>query len=228
MGLISNNIKASQLKPGDHIYSYRRAHTYSHHGIYVGENRVIHFTRTKIETSKKLSIIRRIYPRKPCEECNYNLSTDKGVVKTCLNCFLKKHRLFRFKYNVSMACCLVKKSGSCSTSSPFTPEKVIQRATEMFERTGKLGFGDYHPIENNCESFVFYCTTSSRKSMQGNSFKALVEAVYQTTTDGEHDSIKAIGVSIVKKFFKNKAQMINDDQREKGEITDQEEEEEEE
>ncbi|KFK24449.1 hypothetical protein AALP_AAs48179U000400 [Arabis alpina] len=44
MGLLSNKISRDDLKPGDHIYSWRNAYTYSHHGIYVGDGEVIHFT----------------------------------------------------------------------------------------------------------------------------------------------------------------------------------------
>ncbi|VVB14730.1 unnamed protein product [Arabis nemorensis] len=45
MGLLSNKICRDDLKPGDHIYTWRTAYTYSHHGIYVGDGEVIHFTR---------------------------------------------------------------------------------------------------------------------------------------------------------------------------------------
>ncbi|KAL4296020.1 hypothetical protein GQ457_12G012490 [Hibiscus cannabinus] len=45
MGLLSNRIGKESLKPGDHIYSWRTAYIYAHHGIYVGNNTVIHFTR---------------------------------------------------------------------------------------------------------------------------------------------------------------------------------------
>ncbi|KFK24447.1 hypothetical protein AALP_AAs48179U000200 [Arabis alpina] len=45
MGLLSNKISRDDLKPGDHIYSWRNSYTYSHHGIYVGDGKVIHFTR---------------------------------------------------------------------------------------------------------------------------------------------------------------------------------------
>ncbi|KAI7754301.1 hypothetical protein M8C21_024817, partial [Ambrosia artemisiifolia] len=43
--ILSNKIHISQLKPGDHIYSWRKAWLYAHHGIYVGDDKVIHFTR---------------------------------------------------------------------------------------------------------------------------------------------------------------------------------------
>merc|ERR1712183_216611 len=45
MGLLSNRVQRESLKPGDHIYPWRTAYIYAHHGIYVGDDKVIHFTR---------------------------------------------------------------------------------------------------------------------------------------------------------------------------------------
>lgn len=33
MGVLSNMIDEKELKPGDHIYSWRTAYLYAHHGI---------------------------------------------------------------------------------------------------------------------------------------------------------------------------------------------------
>lgn len=32
MGVLSNRVERAQIKAGDHIYSWRAAYTYSHHG----------------------------------------------------------------------------------------------------------------------------------------------------------------------------------------------------
>lgn len=32
MGVLSNRVDRAQIKAGDHIYSWRAAYTYSHHG----------------------------------------------------------------------------------------------------------------------------------------------------------------------------------------------------
>ena len=32
MGLLSHRVERSELKPGDHIYTWRAAYSYSHHG----------------------------------------------------------------------------------------------------------------------------------------------------------------------------------------------------
>jgi hypothetical protein len=34
MGVFSNKIDREQLKPGDHIYSWRQAYIYAHHGFF--------------------------------------------------------------------------------------------------------------------------------------------------------------------------------------------------
>ena len=46
---LSHTIHPNHLKPGDHIYVYRKFEVYSHHGIYISRNKsgvhiVIHFT----------------------------------------------------------------------------------------------------------------------------------------------------------------------------------------
>jgi len=33
MGLISNRVERSEIKAGDHIYTYRAVFAYSHHGM---------------------------------------------------------------------------------------------------------------------------------------------------------------------------------------------------
>jgi hypothetical protein len=35
MGLLINRVERREIKPGDHIYTYRTAFTYSHHGLCV-------------------------------------------------------------------------------------------------------------------------------------------------------------------------------------------------
>jgi hypothetical protein len=32
MGLLSNRVERSEIRPGDHIYTWRAVYTYSHHG----------------------------------------------------------------------------------------------------------------------------------------------------------------------------------------------------
>ena len=50
IGYITHTMTPKDLKPGDHIYCYRAANIYSHHGIYIGENdcEVIHFSSSNV------------------------------------------------------------------------------------------------------------------------------------------------------------------------------------
>ncbi|KAM0030194.1 putative LRAT domain-containing protein [Helianthus debilis subsp. tardiflorus] len=70
MGYLSHRVDRDELKPGDHIYTWRTAFTYAHHGIYVGGNKVIHFTCDQ-ENVKSNS--------------GWNLSSSLPVPSSCLN-----------------------------------------------------------------------------------------------------------------------------------------------
>ncbi|XP_060675271.1 protein LEAD-SENSITIVE 1-like [Ziziphus jujuba] len=173
MGLISNRVPFKKmLKKGDHIYSYRNAHSYSHHGIFVEEDTVIHFTRTDEEPDLK--------PEPKCRICGYNPSAQRGVVKTCLKCFLDGHSLFRYEYEVSKSRFVVQTAGACSTGTADKPDVVIKRATEMWETNG---FGKYVLLENNCETFAVYCKTGNKASMQAVSLKASGEIASKNLTE---------------------------------------------
>ncbi|KAF2534970.1 hypothetical protein F2Q68_00022648 [Brassica cretica] len=101
MGLFSNKISRDELKAGDHIYSWR-SYIYSHHGIYVGDGKVIHFTRRgglEIGTGTYLdNIIQISVPRhgdNPCPNCGDQSILD-GVISSCLDCFLAGGSLYLF------------------------------------------------------------------------------------------------------------------------------------
>ncbi|KAF5815905.1 putative LRAT-like domain-containing protein [Helianthus annuus] len=73
MGYLSHRVDPDELKPGDHIYTWRTAFTYAHHGfagIYVGGNKVIHFTCDQ-ENAKSNS--------------GWNLSSSLPLPSSCLN-----------------------------------------------------------------------------------------------------------------------------------------------
>ncbi|CAN6564601.1 unnamed protein product [Malus baccata var. baccata] len=164
MGLFSNKVDKSQIKPGDHVYTYRALHTYSHHGICVEADRVIHYTRTQVE-KKKLWM----FWITKCKNCGHHPDMARGVIKTCVNCFLDGHGLYRFEYGVSQAHFLLKFPGTCTTGRSNSADKVIPRATELLNK--EQGFGDYNLFENNCESFAIFCKTGKRLS--GQAFSAL-------------------------------------------------------
>ncbi|XP_062074802.1 protein LEAD-SENSITIVE 1-like [Humulus lupulus] len=168
MSLISNRTNRSSLRKGDHVYSFRNLHAYSHHGIYVGDNRVIHFTRT--QESESESSADNNFKIERCKHCGYEPKKNRGVVKTCLKCFLKGHRLFRFKYGVPSSNLVLNRSGTCTTGScGYSEDEVVQRATDILK--SDEGFGHFDIFENNCEAFAMYCKTGKSVSLQAFSLK---------------------------------------------------------
>jgi hypothetical protein len=161
MGLLSNRVERVSLKPGDHIYSWRAAYIYAHHGIYVENDKVIHFTRrgqelgtgTTLDTLLVSSEPRRFHV--PCATCS--VSDDiHGVVSSCLNCFLAGGVLYRFEYAVSPGLFLAKaRGGTCTLAGSDSNDVVVHRANNLLNN----GFGCYNTFKNNCEDFAIYCKT---------------------------------------------------------------------
>ncbi|CAM6116023.1 unnamed protein product [Calypogeia fissa] len=162
MGILSNRIRKEEVKHGDHIYSWRSAYTYAHHGVYVADNRVIHFTRGRNEELGTgtyidflLSSSRPAASDGICPDCG--LSGDSnGVVLSCLDCFLADCPLYRFQYGENTVTFLAKaRGGTCTLALADPPDVVLHRANYLHEK----GFGLYHLFHNNCEDFAIYCKT---------------------------------------------------------------------
>ncbi|CAM8959663.1 unnamed protein product [Rhodiola kirilowii] len=163
MGVLSNKVEKDQIKPGDHIYSWRSAYIYAHHGIYAGNGKVIHFTRgagQEIGTGTMLdkfifSSSPSHNPDNPCPNCGDQSRLD-GVICSCLDCFLAGGDLYLFEYDVNAAFFLAKaRGGTCTLAKSDPPEDVLHRASFLLEN----GFGVYHIFKNNCEDFAVYCKT---------------------------------------------------------------------
>ncbi|GER41849.1 NC domain-containing protein-related [Striga asiatica] len=161
MGLLSNRIDRSSLKQGDHIYSWRTAYVYAHHGIYIGDNKVIHFTRRgqEVGTGTVLDLLlissgpSRAHT--PCPTCT-PVEEGHGVVSSCLDCFLAGGILYRFEYAVSPAHFLAKaRGGTCTLAISDDNRTVVHRARYLLDN----GFGCYNVFKNNCEDFAIYCKT---------------------------------------------------------------------
>ncbi|KAL5564057.1 hypothetical protein UlMin_033804 [Ulmus minor] len=203
MESFSNKIDKDELKPGDHIYAYRNLHFYSHHGIYVGENRVIHFTRTQVDTETSKSNIQS------CKECGYNPKIHLGVVVCCLDCFLKGHSRRRFDYNVSSAHFAYKRSGTCSTKPCDAPDVVVLRAYQMLTEKDNA-FGDYDLFYNNCESFAIYCKTGHSTSIQVSSMKFKAKMAFEDLTQ-QSLSVKNVVKTLSKVGIMNKLDKFHHD-----------------
>ncbi|KAF7849900.1 hypothetical protein BT93_L0154 [Corymbia citriodora subsp. variegata] len=161
MGLFSNRVDRASLKPGDHIYSWRAAYVYAHHGIYVGDDKVIHFTRRGREVGTATVVdfpLGSSWPYQslvPCETCTPP-EEGHGVVSSCLNCFLAGGILYRFEYSVTRALFLAKaRGGTCTLADSDPSDVVVHRANYLLEN----GFGCYNVFKNNCEDFAIYCKT---------------------------------------------------------------------
>ncbi|KAL4578312.1 hypothetical protein LXL04_014433 [Taraxacum kok-saghyz] len=180
MGLLSNRLDRESLKPGDHIYSWRAAYLYAHHGIYVGDEKVIHFTRTgqKAGTGSVVDVltVSSAPPPSliPCPNCPPTNNTS-GVTASCLDCFLAGGVLYRYEYSTNPAIFLAKPlDATCTLAPSDPPETVVFRANYLLQN----GFGCYNVFKNNCEDFAIYCKTSllvsDKKSMGQNAHVASV------------------------------------------------------
>ncbi|XP_010522903.1 PREDICTED: uncharacterized protein LOC104801360 [Tarenaya hassleriana] len=162
MGLLTNKVEREKLKPGDHIYTYRAVFAYSHHGIFLGGCKVIHFRpeqdlnpppESSSSSSGPYDSPEGLCPTSP--DCGFR-QPNSGVVLSCLDCFLKNGSLYLFEYGVSPSVFLTKvRGGTCTTASSDPPEAVIHRTMYLLQN----GFGNYDIFQNNCEDFALYCKT---------------------------------------------------------------------
>ncbi|KAM7525929.1 hypothetical protein LguiA_015831 [Lonicera macranthoides] len=169
MGLISHRIERKDISAGDHIYTWRAIFAYSHHGIYVGGSKVVHFTReqnfgsggdsslgssgSSLNFSASSQKVPSICPNFP--DCGFQ-QPESGVILSCLDCFLSNGSLYRFEYGVAPLVFLAKlRGGTCTTAESDPPDVVIHRAMFLLQN----GFGNYDVFKNNCEDFALYCKT---------------------------------------------------------------------
>ncbi|CAH9131233.1 unnamed protein product [Cuscuta epithymum] len=150
MGLLSQRVERSEIAAGDHIYTWRSAFAYAHHGIYVGGNKVVHFTASGGSMEADLSLC-----PKNILDCGFHKS-ESGVLLSCLDCFLKEGSLYEFEYGSHCLTFLTKvRGGTCTIAESDPPESVIYRAMYLLQN----GFGKYDLFHRNCEDFALYCKT---------------------------------------------------------------------
>ncbi|KAL0283295.1 UNVERIFIED_CONTAM: hypothetical protein Sangu_2901100 [Sesamum angustifolium] len=155
MGLLTNRVERSAIKPGDHIYTYRAVFAYSHHGIFVGGSKVVHFTRLETSSSSDFEVYSPIAECPTFPDCGFR-QPRSGVVLSCLDCFLRSGSLYCFEYGVSPSVFMAKvRGGTCTTAASDPPDAVIHRAMYLLQN----GFGNYDVFQNNCEDFALYCKT---------------------------------------------------------------------
>ncbi|CAI0391075.1 unnamed protein product, partial [Linum tenue] len=133
-------------------------------GIYIGDDKVVHFTRRgqEVGTGTVLDILlvsstpKR--PLAPCPTCSSREEAgNNGVLLSCLDCFLSGGILYRFEYSVNPALFLAKaRGGTCTLADADPDDVVVHRAKFLLEENG---FGCYNVFKNNCEDFAIYCKT---------------------------------------------------------------------
>ncbi|WOK95203.1 hypothetical protein Cni_G03910 [Canna indica] len=184
MGVLSNRIEREGLIPGDHIYSWRSSYIYAHHGIYVGDGMVIHFTRAAGQEIGTGTVLDQLFfssspsnTGTPCERCGDQRRLH-GVIISCLDCFLAGGNLYLFCYSVTPAFFLTKaRGGTCTLAASDLPDVVIHRARYLLDNNG---FGMYCLFKNNCEDFAIYCKTG-----------LLVETTFSVGRSGQISSLSA-------------------------------------
>ncbi|KAG8480670.1 hypothetical protein CXB51_025215 [Gossypium anomalum] len=140
-------------KPGDHIYCPRGGGLYDHHGIYVGDDMVIHLQGKG----------KKIEPLPECHKCRGKRIENGEIAKVCIDCFLHKETLQIYDYGVPFREFSYRKRGTCSQLHSKPPHEVISAATAFLEGAR---FGDYDMFKNNCEDFAVFCKTGSAESYQ--------------------------------------------------------------
>ncbi|XP_042479175.1 protein LEAD-SENSITIVE 1-like [Macadamia integrifolia] len=141
-------------------------------GIYVGNDKVIHFTRgqgqevgtgTVLDALLLSSLPARYQLCSTCFTCP-QLAEGDGVVSSCLDCFLAGGVLYHFEYGVNPVLFLAKaRGGTCTTAVSDPDDIVVDRATYLLNN----GFRSYNVFESNCEDFAIYCKTSLLVVEQG-------------------------------------------------------------
>ena len=136
-------------------------------GIFVGDDKVIHFTRGRDQEVGTGTVIDILLvssaPKRsdtPCPVCtnedNDTSTETNGVVSSCLNCFLAGGALYRFDYAVNPALFLAKaRGGTCTLATSDPDEAVVRRAKYLLSN----GFRCYNLFKSNCEDFAIYCKT---------------------------------------------------------------------
>ncbi|KAJ4703134.1 NC domain-containing-related-like protein [Melia azedarach] len=154
-------VAREKLNPGDHICSERFKGLYFHHGIYVGNDMVIHVIGRRNKPGFKSSNSSATNTSK-CQNCGYKKGSSEGIIiKTCLDCFLDGHSLYVYNYEDEPIRWFTEQHGG----SVKPPSEVVTSAYNELERKDKFG-ANYHLIGRNCEHFATFCNTGVAFSIQ--------------------------------------------------------------
>ncbi|CAI5462012.1 unnamed protein product [Closterium sp. Yama58-4] len=179
-------VRRDELKAGDHIFSWRIGMSYSHHGVYVGADEVIHFTRQQADEIGSNALLDYAASVSPALQRTSTIppntadaagvaaagpgggagsapcracgteDSSHGVISSCLRCFLHGGRLFRFDYAVSVGSFCLQMRGGTCSMAEPDPPHAVVQRARLLL---KEGFGRYHVLDNNCEDFAVFCKT---------------------------------------------------------------------
>ncbi len=133
----SHKIHPDNLKPGDHIYAYRKMRIYAHHSIYmyIGKNEsgiyiVIHFTG---DPGTKIT---------------------REIRRASLEDFLEGAELRLVSYDDDS---IFKRSGTSHARESLPASQVTETAETYAMNPDE--WEDYNFVINNCEHFCIFCKT---------------------------------------------------------------------
>lgn len=160
MGLLIHRINKEGLKAGDHLYCWRAGFLYSDHGIYIGDDKVIHLSRSCSDGRGTLLNLlpleksRLAQSRHSCPTCTQ--TQRDGIICSCLNGFVAGRALHRYEYGVNAAVFIVKvRGGTCTRAVSDSSDVVVHRAKYLLEHAPH----SYKQFMNSSEQFAIYCKT---------------------------------------------------------------------
>lgn len=152
VSLVQPDLTEKDLSRGDHIYVWRAG--YHHHGIYVGNDKVIHWRGNK--DVKKSGII---------ETSLENFRTGGKE-----NGKYENNGIKRVRYGVTKLDEKLKLTGgTCHTEKCDPVAVTLKRARDALkpENSFQYNGSNYRLLFRNCESFAVYCKLGYEKTSQG-------------------------------------------------------------
>ena len=186
---IQSNMAESTLTPGDHIYCDRRsaAKLYSHHGIYIGHNAVIHFAVDSSPAGYPRNKRDLLHPDpvKELEDTRFI-----RIMYGSLNDFSGGDTVLVVEYNENMS--ILERDrreiGSCHRVKAMPLEETLKVA-KFFARKWQL-WDTYNLYSNNCETFACFCKTGLLNIACQLHPEAEVVELFETPCSTAHEAIR--------------------------------------
>uniref|UniRef100_A0A6N2MVS9 LRAT domain-containing protein n=1 Tax=Salix viminalis TaxID=40686 RepID=A0A6N2MVS9_SALVM len=151
MGLLSNRISKESLKPGDHIYSWRTAYIYAHHGIYIGDDKAWPRSRNRDCAGYPLVELSASPLHCPLSQLHYAARWSWGhrLMPQLLPCW------WHLVSGLSMLSALLSFLQKCEA------EPCTLAVSDSNDNCGLIEQNTFLKMDlNNCEDFAIYCKTA--------------------------------------------------------------------